>query len=176
MLDDVGAVGPKAACSIGNRLYGVGERGIWESDMYNYNYDDTPVIRTFLQERLNVAQRSQIVVVHDDANKLVIFNFPEVDQNLPSAALVWDLDNKQWSRLTYGRTAVDWGDVFDFAITADQNGDVWGQRQEAQAIAGLTTGKFLLHEEAYLQAGYGESGYGDLGYGGNYPMPGSPIL
>lgn len=176
MLDDIGAVGPKAACSVGMRLYGVGERGIWESDMYNYNYDDTPIIRTFLRERLNVPQRSQICVYHDDANKLVVFSFPEVGQDLPSASLTWDLDGKQWGRITYGRTCFDTGDLFDYAVTGDSAGQVWGQRQEAEAIAGLTTGKLVLTEAAYLRAGYGESGYGDLGYGGDYPMPGPPLL
>ena len=176
MLNDVGAVGPRAACSVGNKLYGVSERGIWESDLYNYTYDDSPVIRTFLRRRLEVDQRSQITLVHDDANKLILFCFPEVGQDLPSASLTWDLDAKRWGRLTYGRSAFDQGDVFDYALTADSFGDVWGQTQEAEAIAGLTTGKFLLHENASLLAGYGEAGYGELGYGGDYPMPGSPVL
>jgi hypothetical protein len=177
MLDDIGAVGPKAAVSVGTKLYGVGERGIWESDLYTYNYDDTPIIRTFLRERLNVPQRSQICVSFDAANKLVVFSFPEVGQDMPSAALVWDLDGKQWGRLTYGWSAFDSGDVFDYAITADSKGGVWGQTQESEAISGLSTGTFNLVEQAYLSAGYGESGYGVLAYGGYYPIGnGNPVL
>ncbi|HWI69922.1 MAG TPA: hypothetical protein VNS88_16395 [Nitrospiraceae bacterium] len=176
MLEDIGAVGPKAACSVGSKIYGIGERGIWSSDLYNYEYDDTPIIRTFLRQRLNVQQRSQICVSHDDANKLVVFSFPEVGQQLPSASITWDLDGKQWSRLTYGNTCFDTGDVFDYAVTGDSLGNAWGQRQEAEAIKGLTTHDLILKESCSLLAGYGQAGYGELGYGGNYPLGSNPLL
>lgn len=175
-LTDIGAVGPKAACQVGMKLYGIGERGIWTSDLYNYEYDDTPIMRSFLRERLNVPQRSQITVVFDAANRIVLFNFPEVGQDLPSAAVTWDLDGKQWGRLTYGRTAFDQGDVFDYALTGDSSGQVWGQKQEAEAVAGLVSNQFVLVESCSLLAGYGEAGYGELGYGGNYPLDGKPSL
>jgi hypothetical protein len=116
---------------------------------------------------MNIAQRSQITVYHDDANRLVIFSFPEVDEELPSASLTWDLDGKQWGRLTYGRTAFDTGDVFDFAITCNKLGDTWGQKQEADPVSGLTLGQLYLREPNSLATGYGELGYGDLGYGGS---------
>ena len=171
LMTGIGAVGQDAVAATGDRIFGVGKRGIWETDGSSYNYVDTPAVRDFFLNSLNSKQASQIVAWHDQDNERIVFYYPnrvynQLDHNRNDFGLIYSYRYKNWSVTTIGRTSADKANVFGLALTGDVYGDIFGQSLRVLPPGQLIDPKIPVHEDWIMTSGYGECGYGLLGYGG----------
>lgn len=75
-LDGIGAVGKHAVCADGRLNYGMSRNGAWQTDGSDYRYIDYGIISDYLQNAVNWAQASKIVVGRNDVTGCIEFHFP----------------------------------------------------------------------------------------------------
>lgn len=101
LLDGIGSVGKMATCSDGRILYGVSRTGCWRSDGLQYNYIDEVVLHDYLQENINWAQASKIVVEKNDYSGCIEFSFPMRGSLDNNEAWSYDPRYNGWSQVPF---------------------------------------------------------------------------
>jgi len=170
LFNGIGSSGPDSVVSVDNRVFGFSHRGIWASDLSSYEYIDTPLIKSYIFERLgtNAAKHRRVVAWDDKANGRVVFFMPwSADQPDSAVAFKYRQRNNSWSILSYGRTAVDLNEVWPSAILGDAAGDVYAQNQLENPFTGGDSPVVPITDRGGITAGWSELGWGDLGWGGS---------
>lgn len=157
-----GAVGVNSVCAVGAMHFGFGPNGIWVSDGFSFTYTDAPLVREFVYDRLNFAQRSKIVAWYDRAEDLVVFYFPTGERN--DQAVAWSPKYQCWSIYSYGRRSAVSGTEFKYGISGGENGQVW--YQSVGSAVPSNGGWIGLGEDKEGRAGFGVGGFGRHGFGG----------
>lgn len=176
--DEVGAVGPHAACTVGGKLYGLGPKGFWESDGVNQQYIDYGVIRDYMFDMIDLDRLDAVVVAHCKSENAIIVSATSDGGTSNDWGVAFNLADRNWTILGFGITALLSTDAAD------------------QDLAGLGTGvliEFGLQatpwygpafgyggdavDPAHADYGYGEGGYGgyDTGSAGTVTLYSKPI-
>lgn len=167
MLSGIGATGKNAVCSAAGLLYGVGPRGIWQSDGVTFRYTESGMVRDTFRDDVNKNQLSKIVVVNDVRNKHIVIFYPSGTSLENDKLLAFNYEEGHWTRGLFGRSAAADTGKFDYAVSGDSVGNIYAQSLPEQV--GTGTGVQNLQVEnvlGELKNGYGDLGYGVLGYGG----------
>ena len=118
-LGGIGACGKMALCEANGFLYGFDDKGAWMSDGTSFRRIDSPAVREYIQDNINLGQLSKVVVCHNSAQQEVQFFFPG-DSGEVEFGLGFRYANNSWTKLGYGRSgAVQQPGVFKYHITAD---------------------------------------------------------
>jgi hypothetical protein len=166
-LEGIGVYGKHAVTLSDRAMYGMGRRGIWRSDGTSYEYADSPELREFVYDDLNKDQASKIVAWYNPFDQIVVFFYPTRDSKQNNRAVAFDFTQKNWTVYSFGRSAADPSDTFDFALNADDRGRVYFTDVTTTAFA-VNTGSLFLDEDIVVKTGYGVGGYGLGTYGGKW--------
>lgn len=167
MLSGIGAVGKNAVCSAGGLLYGVGPRGIWQSDGVTFRYTESGMVRDTFRDDVNKEQLSKIVMYNDVRNKHVKMFYPSGEALENDKLMAFNYEEGHWTRARFGRTAASDSGKFDFAVSGDAVGNIYAQSLPEQVSGSAGVQNMTVTEvTGALLNGYGDLGYGALGYGG----------
>lgn len=165
LMNEIGAFGKASVVSVDKMNYGIGPKGLFETDGTQSNYIDTPAIHDFIYDNINKDAAFKAVVWADTANSMIYFSYPSSAASENDTTVGFNYKNRTFSLPEFFRTAASSAAVFDFPITADANGSVY-----QQGVAGFAPSAsdkpMTLVADTVLKLGYGEGGYGELGYGG----------
>lgn len=174
LLEGFGPVGPKAVASVGKIHYGLGRSGLWVTDGVSFQYIDEPAVFDFIYQRddtkIDPEKINQAVVWHDKMQNMVMFSYPRKEgpgYNDIQIGFNYKDQTKPWTIFNYGRTSVDDGGVFPFAVAGDSFGTIYQQSVTNTApSAGTLPIVSLDGIEEYITIGVGIGGVGQTGVGG----------
>jgi hypothetical protein len=124
LLDGIGAVGTHAVCSLGSENYGYSAQGLWKTDGNSFDYVDTPAIRKFIKDNINVTQQSKTVVVHDKVNNQIKLSIPTGSSKVNDLTLGYNYLNGSWTISNIGISAYLEQEDFGYPIIATAEGVV----------------------------------------------------
>lgn len=162
LQDEIGAVGPHAACTVGGMLYGLGPKGFWESDGVQKRDIDYGVVRDHIFQDIDLDLLDAVVVGHCKSENSIVVSWTSDGGTYNDKGAAFNLQDRNWTLLGFGITAL---------LSTDAAN---------QDLAGLYTGvivQFGLQATPWVGPvfGYGgvpvdptvaDYGYGEGGYGG----------
>lgn len=164
--EGIGVFGKNCVCEVKGRHVGYGPRGLWAYDGNSYEYIDSPPLRKYLRDNLNVSQADKIVLYNDRTLQHMLMFFPGPTSLENNMGVAWNYIENKFTPLVFSRSAaVDTGQ-FDRAITADFFGNVYKQSLDDIPAQDTANYKIEITSEIQILTGYGERGYGEGGYGG----------
>lgn len=166
-LEGIGVYGKHAVTTSDRAMYGMGRRGIWRADGTSFEYADSPALREFVYDDLNKDQASKIVAWYNPFDQIVVFFYPSAGALQNDRAVVFDFAQKNWTIYSFGRSAADPADAFDFALNGDERGRLYFTDVSTTEFA-VNTGTLFLDEDVEVVTGYGVGGYGLGTYGGRW--------
>jgi hypothetical protein len=168
LVGGVGVVGKKAMVEAGRRLFGFGPRGLWVSDGNSKDYFANPQIQEFIFDDINEDELTKVVAWHNRLEESVAFFYPSNGFTVNNRGVFFNYKNRNWGIFSFGRNAIDDRGVFDFAISADENGNLFFQ-EAGLAFAPQAGGDGimkLVDETGLIQFGFGYGGFGETPFGG----------
>lgn len=172
LLDGVGAWGKSAIAAVGSVHYGWGPRGIFQTDGNSFAYLDSPSIRHYIEQNLNVAQASKIVAWPLIRFNSVAFFAPMFGDVWCNRALVWNWQRKTWWIWGFGRQAATAGKVLQDALVADHVGNIY-EVSDSIGPTNEAVGVMPLKADAIITTGIGTVGMGEMGLGGYSKVEGA---
>jgi hypothetical protein len=162
----IGAMSKNAITSIGRVNYGMGPRGFFQTDGFNYDYIDQPSIHDFVYDDFVSSLRPLVCSWADPSENYVFWSLPWGDGATDNTITVgFNIKNRTWTILAFARTAATSSAVLDFPVTFDRYGNIY-----QQGISGIATGSefspLQLDPTYTLQLPFGHAGFGDGGFGG----------
>lgn len=171
LLKDIGAVGQKAACVVGDLIYGFGQKGFWRSDGASAEYLDTPAITEFVWKLIEPTAVRRVCVAHDRLNERVLLNFPARGSSQPNRTMAWSSRYSNWQFFKYGRTCYDAGDGLPAQVFGAADGGIYEQSQAPLPPSGSNAPRPMeLDSRLEFTIGYGKGKYGRMPYGGKYKV------
>lgn len=127
VLNGVGAVGPKAVCTVGRENYGLGFQGFFRTDGTSVEYIDEPQFREYFWERCSREQASKTVCYHNEDKSrvewFVPWQEPTGGEGYTQRGVAYDYRRKAWSLISLSATAAIEREVFQYPIIALDNSD-----------------------------------------------------
>jgi hypothetical protein len=119
----VGAFSKQAIVPVEGRHFGWGPVGIFRTDGVSAQYLDTPTMRHWIQQKLNVSQKSKIFGFQNFAQQRVVWFAPFDGNDEPSKGIGFDYVTGNVTIYAYGRTSGVPRGVLNYPIltTADGN-------------------------------------------------------
>lgn len=164
LIKGVGALGKNAVASFSGRHFGVGPRGIWVHDGSSFDYIDNSAVRERFMRRVNKDHWEKTVCYYDQLIKHIVIYFPGADETEPSEGLAYNVEERNWTVLSFGRSAAS-----DIGLLP------WGISTHRQKLFRHFTDLPLLHDGRNVVApregwtvsvGWGHGGWGQGGWGG----------
>lgn len=172
LLEGIGALGKFSVCAVDKRHYGIGPRGIWVTDGVTKEFISPPDVHEFVYQNINREHWQKSVAWHDVLQRVVVFFFPFGSAVQNNIGVAFNYSNNTWSVYDFGRTAALDQSVFEFSITADENGYVYQQSVTGAPPAGKNDGVVPILATAEIKLGFGEGNFGGLTFGGKQSVAG----
>ncbi len=122
-VQGVGAVSKYSVISVGRQNYGWSANGFFVTDGINTKWIDTETIRRTVFDEVNTAQYSKICGYHDAANTEIKWYYPI--GNEPDKGVGYNYITNAWTFYGHGRTSAQDKRIFNFPLTAANNGAVY---------------------------------------------------
>ena len=168
VLDGIGAFGKHSVVVVGRRHFGMGPRGIFETDGTDFRYIDQPEAHRYIYDDINLVQKSKVVGWHDVDLERVVWFYCSKQSNTWDRAIGFDYRNRVWMFPQYYRSAASQTAVFDFPITADEDGNIYLQSIGSVPPPPDSAPIQLQDSVGFSGVGFGEGGFGTGGFGGTW--------
>lgn len=170
LVSGIGAFGPQSVVNIDGVHFGIGVQGIWQfSPAEGFSLIDTPSIRRYVFDNLDMEQAHKCVAWYDEWQNLLMFSYPTKSTRLieNENSVGYSLATKAWSPMRFAATAASQTSAFSKVLVGEVQGSIFWHGVEDGATLAFGDSRFLevaaLH---FLGGGYGVLSYGTDGYGG----------
>lgn len=121
-IGGIGALSDSAIVPVGNRHFGLGIKGVFTTDGIGFQYVDTPAIKQWVKDNIDLNERRRVVGFHDEANETVKWFFICKDAAIRGIGFCYTRNT--WTMFEDGVTAAADHSVFDAPLVAA--GTSWG--------------------------------------------------
>lgn len=130
-LEGIGALSDRSVVSVGRLNFGLGPRGVWETDGNTFRYIDDPAIRQWILDNVRRSgfADERIVGYHNVVSKQVIWSVALEPSDLATAAIGFNYETGAWTRYAYGFTGALAAGSFGCPILAGNQGEIFFAQQ-----------------------------------------------
>ena len=163
LIEGLGAVSKQALAVVGRFIYGFGPNGLFITDGSTVEYIDEPAIHQYIFEQKYDPRFEEYVTVWHEPNDVeVYFSFPTSATS--GETVSFNPKSRVWSQHNYWRTSASSGGLWNNAILADNDGNIWAQGPVIPVgSGGIPVG---MSWEADFTIGFGMGGFAMPGFGG----------
>jgi hypothetical protein len=121
-VENIGALSDSGIIPVSNRNFGVDPKGFFVTDGISAERIDTPRVRRWFKDNINMDEARRTVGLHDEANEVVKWWFPCKDGTIKG--LSFNYKRGAWGILEMPVTAAAEHEVYDAPLVA--SGVTWG--------------------------------------------------
>lgn len=133
VIEGIGAVSKAAVVTRGNLNYGISSNGVWKTDGVSFEYIDSPRVKKWFLDNVNVDQITKINGVLHEGINCIEWSIPTGTSFEPNVGLFYNFKTNSWGFRNYGRTSQMPRGVFANPYAADVNGYVYQHETGANA-------------------------------------------
>lgn len=115
-LQGIGAVGPCAVVARGTLNYGLGRKGFWQTDSFQFAYIHSPAVQKYLDSVIDWQQAETVVGFHFEKRNTIEWHFTNL--NGAREGLAFNYEKGGWTKLAFPITAAIEEQVFSFPVVA----------------------------------------------------------
>ncbi|WCD44094.1 hypothetical protein Kuura_016 [Caulobacter phage Kuura] len=115
-LQGIGAISINAVVVVGQKHYGMGQKGVWVTDGSSHRYIDNPDVNRFIDSQRDPDQIDSITSIHVIDKTMVQWFFDCLDGTRRGVG--YNYETGAWHLLKMGITAASEMDAFDYPLAA----------------------------------------------------------
>lgn len=165
-LPGFGAISKHSVTVVGQRMFGLGKRGFWAIEGNRGEYIDSPLVRRYWEGNFNYNQRAKVCCWSNLAERCVFWFYPSANSQENDLGLAFNYQDGTWSELSFGRSAADDHNHFQYGVLGGSEGFLYYQFAEGVAPPSNGDGKLRVGETFGGTFGAGMCGAGQGGAGG----------
>lgn len=132
-LKGIGAVSKQSVVPVGRMNYGLSRQGFFRTDGSTFEYLDVDVVREGFLDEINWSQKSKICCRHDETDTEVIWYYPTASSQEPNKGIGFNYRTGVWTFYDHGRTSAEARRIFDYPISAADDGSVYFENNGVDA-------------------------------------------